>query len=275
MNNFENYLNHVFDYLPQGKTVEAMYYSLLNPGKRVRSQLFFELLKDLEINEKYYEIGAAIEMIHTYSLIHDDLPAMDNATMRRNLPCSHIQFNEAIAILAGDGLLTESFYQLSKLNIDPNKKIHIIQQFVNASGCNGMIYGQELDILNENNDISQEELQKIHYNKTGAMIVLPIKIALILADKEEHIERFSKAMQLYGLSFQVKDDLLDQEDKNLIGKDSSDKDLNKSTYLKILGYESSLKLYYELIDACFNIINEIGEFPNLRNYMQSLIERNN
>ncbi len=274
MHQFENYLNNIFNGFEKSMVIEAMNYSLLNPGKRVRSCLFFETLRSLGISENYYEIGACIEMIHTYSLIHDDLPAMDNATLRRGQKCVHIQYPESIAILAGDGLLTESFNEVLKTNLDADIKVQILSEVVNAAGCKGMIYGQELDLLNENVQVDEKTLSKIHFHKTGAMIILPVRLACIIAKRDDLLEKVAIALKKYGLAFQVKDDILDLEDKSIIGKDGDDIVNQKSTYPKVIGVNESIQYYNLLITESLEEIKQLNLLnDNLYQYMQKLAGR--
>lgn len=274
MHQFENYLNIIFNGFEKSMVIEAMNYSLLNPGKRVRSCLFFEALKSLGISENYYEIGACVEMIHTYSLIHDDLPAMDNATLRRGQKCTHIQYPESIAILAGDGLLTESFNEVLKTNLDADIKVQILGEVINAAGCKGMIYGQELDLLNENIQVDERTLSKIHFHKTGAMIILPVRLACIIAKRNDLLEKVTIALKKYGLAFQVKDDILDLEDKSIIGKDGDDIVNQKSTYPKVIGVNESIQYYNLLITESLEEIKQLNLLnDNLYQYMQKLAER--
>lgn len=275
MNKFEDYLATIFHPYEPSDIIDGMRYTLLNPGKRVRSNLFFHTLQAWNITKSYYEIGACIEMIHTYSLIHDDLPAMDNAQLRRNKPTLHVLYNEATAVLAGDGLLTHAFGEIVKSDISAEKKIQILEEVVAASGNNGMIYGQYLDLKYENSDIDIETLKKIHQHKTGNMIVLPLKLAAIIADKQQYLPQLETAGFYYGLAFQVKDDLLDVLSADTLGKDSRDEHLDKATFPKLLGIAASQKTYQELIQTCLEILETVP-FNNdaLIQYMNSLIERN-
>ena len=164
MKTFEQYLKDLFESLPNSRVVDAMKYSLEAGGKRARPKLLFAALKDYGLNEEIgYAAGAAIEMIHTYSLIHDDLPAMDDDTLRRGLPTCHIAFDEASAILAGDGLLTHAFYLAANASNDPKIAMNIVKTVSMYSGAAGMIHGQCLDLAAEKQDaITVEEILQIH-----------------------------------------------------------------------------------------------------------------
>lgn len=274
MNNFEEYLKTLFSDQMDSDIVTGMKYTLLNPGKRVRSNLFFYALQSFGIQEDFFEIGACIEMIHTYSLIHDDLPAMDNASLRRNKPTLHTIYNDATAILTGDALLTHAFEEITKVKLTADLKIKILKEVILASGNNGMIYGQYLDLKYEKTKADLITLEKIHKHKTGNMIVLPLKLAGIIAQKEEYLEKLELLGFKYGLAFQVKDDLLDVTSAQNLGKDSRDEVHDKTTFPKLIGIEESKRVYQNLIDECFSILAEIPfKNDNLKIYMESLIER--
>ena len=157
-------LYEILSQLKEGKVKEAMIYSTMSGGKRLRGSLLLTALHAYGIKyDEYLDIACAIEMIHTYSLIHDDLPAMDNDDLRRGKPSCHKQFDEATAILAGDGLLNESMNVIVGLDVEDHLKIEIIKLLFNASGMNGMIYGQQQDIYFENKSADLSELENIHH----------------------------------------------------------------------------------------------------------------
>ncbi|WP_257832207.1 polyprenyl synthetase family protein [Salipaludibacillus agaradhaerens] len=234
---------------------ESMTYSLKAGGKRIRPILLLATLKGFGKNlNKGYDIACAIEMIHTYSLIHDDLPAMDDDDLRRGQPTNHKVFGEALAILAGDGLLTYSFTIVSQLqNVEDHIKIELVQKISQAAGPKGMVAGQVADMEAEGRDLDLEELQEIHHRKTGDLLSLSLECGALLAEasqEEMHIlTRFGKHL---GLAFQIKDDLLDVEgDENVLGKRvGSDATNEKNTYPKILGVEKAKEtLTYHLNEA--------------------------
>lgn len=245
------------------KISEGMKYSILNGGKRLRPILLFACLELLgEKKEKGIKSAIALEMIHSYSLVHDDLPALDNDTYRRGMLTTHKKFGEAEAILIGDALLTHSFYVLSEKNLnnlDFDKIVKIISKTALYAGINGMIGGQMVDVDSENKKISFETLKYIHTNKTGKLIKLPIEIACIIADtKENEYKALVEYADLIGLAFQIKDDILDIEgDFKDLGKSvGSDEKLNKSTYPSLLGMEESKKILKETIQKVKKIIIE-------------------
>lgn len=252
MNKFEDYLHHVLDELPASVVLDAMNYSLLAGGKRIRPNLLFHALRAYGIEEeKGYAAAAAIEMIHTYSLIHDDLPAMDNDTLRRGKPTCHVKFGEGVAILAGDGLLTQAFCQLLKSDVDAQGLLCMSHLLADFSGANGMILGQIKDLEGEGNpQIDVEGLKDIHIYKTGKLITLPLLFASIIAHHQEDCPVWEEVGRYIGLSFQIQDDVLDVTSTNeVLGKNvHSDAENDKRTYVSLMGIEDakqSATLYYE------------------------------
>lgn len=241
----EQRLNTILDDCLEGKVKEAMKYSLLAPGKRLRPMMLLKVIQAYGIDYRpYIDIACTVEMIHTYSLIHDDLPAMDNDDLRRGRKTCHKQFDEATAILAGDALLTQAFIVLSKANISDNQKVKCMQILSFASGQNGMIYGQQQDIDFENKSACLDELVDIHIHKTGKLIMAPLMMGCILANKEENVRIFENMGKKIGLAFQIQDDILDiiGDEATLGKKVGSDIANNKSTYVSLLGLEKSQQL---------------------------------
>lgn len=243
---------------------EAMRYSALNGGKRLRPMLLIAAGHLSGADAKIlYPLGMAIEMIHAYSLIHDDLPAMDDDSLRRGKPTCHIQFDEATAILAGDALLTESFVILSHLEgISDSAKIKLIQLFSHSAGASGMVGGQMMDLEGEERKITSDELVAIHRLKTGKLIKASILAGAIAGNSDEktlmHLTEFADNI---GLAFQVKDDILDvtgtsEELGKTAGKDLEQE---KSTYVTLLGLEKATTILDELIDKAFDNLNALGE----------------
>nr|WP_293994402.1 farnesyl diphosphate synthase [uncultured Fusobacterium sp.] len=246
---------------------EGMKYSILNGGKRLRPILLFATLDLLGIDlNKGVKSAIALEMIHSYSLVHDDLPALDNDDYRRGQLTTHKKFGEAEAILIGDALLTHAFYLLSEKNLtilDSDKIVKIISKTALYSGINGMIGGQTIDIESENKKIDLETLKYIHSHKTGKLLKLPTEIACIIAEaNEETTNILIEFSELIGLAFQVKDDILDIEGTfEEIGKPvGSDSILNKSTYPSILGMDESKKILNHNIQRAKKLIlDNFGE----------------
>ena len=244
---------------------EGMRYSVLNGGKRLRPIL---LLMVLELFNKKIDLGlpiaVAIEMIHSYSLVHDDLPALDNDEYRRGKLTTHKKFGEAEAILIGDALLTHSFSVVADetKGITPDKLIKIIGMISRYAGINGMIGGQTVDIESEKKRVSLETLKYIHENKTGKLIKLPIEIGAIISDAtEEEYKALEKYANGIGLAFQIKDDILDIEgDFEKIGKPiGSDLELEKTTYPSIFGIKKSKEILNEVILEAKKSLNIFSE----------------
>lgn len=235
-----------------GLVKEAMTYSVMAGGKRLRPLLFVQTLRAYSVDyHKYFDIACAIEMIHTYSLIHDDLPGMDNDDLRRGKPTCHKQFDEATAILAGDALLNESMNVILRMNLDDALKVEVLRYLYNASGLGGMIYGQQQDMYFETHTATLDELQAIHHDKTGALISVPMKIAGLIAKKEDADKLENIGFKL-GLAFQIQDDILDvtSTTETLGKKVGSDIANHKSTYVSLLGLETSQKRVEELFEEC-------------------------
>lgn len=242
---------------------EGMRYAVLNGGKRIRPILLLMILDLFDKDEKLgVPSAAALEMIHSYSLVHDDLPALDNDDYRRGKLTTHKKFGEAEGILIGDALLTHAFYILTEKNLgllSPEKIVEIVRLTSSYAGINGMIGGQMIDIESENKKIDMETLKYIHKNKTGKLLRLPIEIGCVISDTPKDIrEKLEKFADLIGLAFQIKDDILDIEgDFETLGKPiGSDAELNKSTYPSLIGLDESKKLLEEIVDEAKNIIKE-------------------
>ena len=242
---------------------EGMKYAVLNGGKRIRPILLLMILDLFNKDEKLgVPSAAALEMIHSYSLVHDDLPALDNDDYRRGKLTTHKKFGEAEGILIGDALLTHAFYILTEKNLNllsPEKIVEIVRLTSSYAGINGMIGGQMIDIESENKKIDMETLKYIHKNKTGKLLRLPIEIGCVISETSKDIrEKLEKFADLIGLAFQIKDDILDIEgDFETLGKPiGSDAELNKSTYPSLIGLDESKKLLQEIVDEAKNIIKE-------------------
>ena len=234
-------LNLIMEKLPNSAVKEAMTYALNGKGKRIRPLIFIATLNSLNIDyRKYLDIACAIEMIHTYSLVHDDLPGMDDDDYRRGRLTCHKVYGEPIAILAGDSLLNEACRVIiANKHLAGDTKIQLIDSLYFASGINGMILGQEIDILNENTMVNIGILNKMHELKTGALIAVSFKMAAIIANVDP--SPYQQAGFDLGLAFQIQDDILDvvgQFEK--LGKPvGSDIENKKSTYVSLMGIEKS------------------------------------
>ena len=191
---------------------EAVLYSIHAGGKRIRPYLLLEVLDSLQvpITQEHAQVAAALEMIHTGSLIHDDLPAMDNDDFRRGRLTNHKVYGEALAILAGDALFLDPYALIAQADLPSQTKVDLIANLSLASGSMGMVAGQVLDMEGEGQQLSLEELQTIHANKTGKLLAFPFQAAGIIAGLDENLQKQLKTVgELIGLAFQVRDDVLD------------------------------------------------------------------
>ena len=242
------------------RLIDSVQYSLLNGGKRVRAALLYACGDALGVpNGALDKAVVAIEMIHAYSLIHDDLPEMDNDDLRRGQPTNHIQFDVATAILAGDALQAMAYEYISLIDeVDPKKVLKTIHAFSYCSGLRGMVAGQMLDIAAENNEINLKQLENIHHHKTGDLLTAALLMAFHLSQYSEndHVEKVIRKFAKYmGLAFQIQDDILDvTSNTEVLGKEvGHDISANKQTYPSLIGIGASEDLlreyYYESICA--------------------------
>lgn len=259
--------------------IEAILYSVDAGGKRVRPLIFLELLEGfgVALTDAHYDVAAALEMIHTGSLIHDDLPAMDNDDYRRGRLTSHKKFNEATAILAGDSLFLDPYDLVANASLSAEVKVALIAELAHASGTYGMVGGQMLDMEGEERKLSLSELQLIHANKTGKLLTFPVVAAGIVAGlADEDIKNLRKAGSLIGLAFQVRDDILDVTASfEEIGK-TPKKDLlaDKATYPSLLGLDKSYDILNESLDEALAIFQKLSETQGLQTEkIAEMIER--
>jgi len=250
---------------------ESINYSVFAGGKRLRSILTLVICETLGGVVKYaIPFACAIELIHTYSLIHDDLPAMDNDTYRRGQLTNHKVFGEAIAILAGDALLTLAFKIISDEdnleNFDPSLTLKIINDIAFFSGIDGMIGGQAADIQSEGKMVKEETLNYIHSHKTGALITASVRAGAIVAKaSEKNLKLLTQYGTKIGLAFQIIDDILDIEGiEEKIGKETgSDKKTDKATYPQCLGMDTSKRKASQLVEEALNILQNFGSSAKL------------
>ena len=260
----------LFKTLPEkeiSRVTEAIHYSVMNGGKRIRPQIILLLCEMLEVeitSDNVDLIAAAGELIHCYSLIHDDLPAMDDDDYRRGQLSCHKQFDEATAILAGDAIQPLSLEVLTSLedpNLEAKTKLEIINLFARACGPEGMVEGQNRDILAENKVLTEEELDELHYLKTGKLIEACVLCVCLMKKNidKDLIEKLKTFSNKFGLAFQIRDDILDEiGDEETIGKPvKSDLKNNKSTYPSILGIEESQKKAELLIEEALLILDKL------------------
>jgi len=244
---------------------EAMLYSLEAGGKRIRPLLLFATLDAFGKNaEQGVEAAAAVEMIHTYSLIHDDLPSMDDDDLRRGKPTNHKIFGEAYAILAGDALLTYSFQLITSApaqHMAPEVKLKMIAELAKAAGAEGMVGGQVADMDGEDKQLTLEQLEYIHVHKTGKLLAFSVIAGALIANAtSEQLEKLSTFAYHLGLAFQIRDDILDLEGtEELIGKRvGSDEANNKSTYPALLTMEGARHALSEHIKQAKKALNSLA-----------------
>lgn len=253
--------------------IEAMRYALLAGGKRLRPFLAVQSAALFSIDhESALRVGVAVECVHTYSLIHDDLPSMDDDDMRRGLPTTHIKYDEATAILAGDALLTLAFEILSdeKTHSDANVRCELISALSRAIGAKGMVGGQMIDLEAENQPLQQNEIIRMQHMKTGELIIFSCEVGAILAkvsDARRHA--LNEYAENIGLAFQIVDDLLDIEGNTEdIGKTAGkDVEAGKATLVSLMGAKKARELADELID---NAINQLDIFDEKSEVLKSL-----
>ncbi len=261
------------------KIYEAMDYSLNAGGKRIRPML---LLLTYMLYKKDFEnvlpLAGAVEMIHTYSLIHDDLPCMDNDDLRRGKPTNHKVFGDAVAVLAGDALLNEAMNEMFKYCIDKDrgaiKACNIISQ---SAGAEGMVGGQIVDILSENTKIPIDQLYYMHSKKTGALIKSSIVAGAVLGGASEadikHLEHYGQKL---GLGFQIKDDILDiVGDTGVLGKNTkSDLNKNKTTFITVYGFNKCIEMCNSITGECVEVLDKVsGDTATLKELTLFLLNR--
>ena len=295
MNNENSFLEHnlsrinqaLIESLPEenfSEITKAIHYSVMNGGKRLRPQLMLLMADALKVdvsNKTIDLMAAAGELIHCYSLIHDDLPAMDDDDFRRGQLSCHKKFDEATAILAGDAIQPLSLEILTSIednNLSDSTKSKIINVFAKACGPKGMVEGQNLDIKSESKNLNEDELDRIHFLKTGKLIEACILSVCLLKKeiKEEEVKKLVKFSEKFGLAFQIRDDILDViGNEQEIGKPvGSDQEKNKSTYASVLGItKSQLKAEKLSKDAIDILISLPYETQRLEDLCKMIIER--
>lgn len=246
------------------RLVESILYSVHAGGKRIRPLLLLELLEAFHapILEAHFQVAAALEMIHTGSLIHDDLPAMDNDDYRRGQLTNHKKFGEDLAILAGDSLFLDAFGCVAEADLPASIRVQLIALLSDASGTAGMVAGQVLDMEGEGASLTLDQLQVIHANKTGRLLAYPFQATGILLGLEPAVATLLEEIGLHlGLAFQIRDDILDvTADFTSLGK-TPQKDLQaeKSTYPAILGLDGAQDYLDRELDACEDLLDRISQ----------------
>lgn len=283
---FNPYMQSCFP-LPQGaekRVVEAMNYSVMNGGKRLRAFLVCNTADLFGVATKLsFPVAASLEMMHAYSLIHDDLPAMDNDDLRRGKPTCHKQFDEATAILAGDGLQAYAFEFLANaLEIRPEIRLTLLQLLASASGAfGGMVAGQTLDLYAESTENPKKDediIARLEEMKTGRLLRYAVESGAVLGqatlEQRQHLISYSRKI---GQAFQIADDILDREgDQNLVGKTLHKDDAQqKFTYVSYYGIEPARQLAKKLITEAIDELEVFGDrADNLRSLAKFIINRN-
>lgn len=270
--------NSINDFVPEcdgaySLIADAMKYSLESGGKRVRPMLVLEFCRICGgETEKALPFAAAVEFIHTYSLVHDDLPCMDNDDFRRGKPSSHKKFGEANALLAGDALLTHAFSALASAQLSSKQIADAVKELAHYAGVNGMIGGQVIDLEGENKNLGIDELFLMDKLKTAALIKVSCVLGCIAADKYEKIPCAVKFAENLGIAFQIIDDILDY----LEGEDNSDIIAGKSTYVSLLGIDSARKKAEEYTDSALAALDLLdADTSVLKEFTLALLKRNN
>jgi geranylgeranyl diphosphate synthase type II len=265
---------------PAEQLFAAMRYSVFNGGKRIRPALCFaaaEAVADSDSNTA--KVAAALEMVHAYSLIHDDLPSMDDDDLRRGKPTCHIRFDEATAILAGDALQCLAFEQLTQLsNLPAEVSLELVSMLSRYGGCNGMVTGQAIDLVATGKQLELEQLKQMHALKTGALIEASVLMGALGTHKadSEQLSALKEFARAIGLAFQIQDDILDVESSTeQLGKlQGSDSANGKSTYTSILGIEAARSQASELYHHSMSCLEPFGErAKSLRSLASFIVNR--
>ena len=252
-----------------------MTYSLAAGGKRIRPLLFLKMLESLGVTLEtaHYQVATTVEMMHAGSLIHDDLPAMDNDDYRRGQLTNHKKFDEATAILAGDALFLDPYYLLATASLPAAMVVSLVKELSFASGALGMVAGQILDMDGEGKTLSLEQVKKIHHLKTGRMLTFPFVAAGIIAEQSEAvIAKLREIGQNLGLAFQIRDDIIDvtgtfEEIGKTPGKDQAEE---KSTYVALLGLKGAQEALEELLTAVKSDLAQITSSAEIVEIIESL-----
>ena len=257
----------------------AMHYSLTNGGKRVRPLLVYASARAIQptMSEGLDWIAAALESIHAYSLVHDDLPAMDDDDLRRGKATTHIAFDEASAILAGDALQTLAFELLALAPLTADLRVSLVAQLARASGASGMVLGQAIDLAAVNQQLNLAQLERMHQHKTGALISASVAMGATAAGANStQLGALGRYAEAIGLAFQVQDDILDvTSDTETLGKQQgADSSHNKPTYVSLLGLDAAKAKARELHQSAHQAIADFGaEADALRQLADYIIER--
>ncbi|WP_299040911.1 polyprenyl synthetase family protein [uncultured Campylobacter sp.] len=270
-----NFLEYLESNLPSVESFhphfnEALAWVLKAGGKHFRAQLVIGTAKAINPSCDPYAAALAVELLHTYSLIHDDLPAMDNANLRRGVPTLHIKYDEVTAILAGDALNTAAFGVLANSNLPPHIAIKCIQVLSKNGGLDGMIIGQAIDCYFENKKLSLDELEFLHLHKTGALIAASMQIGAIVAGaSDEESNDIYKAGLKLGLAFQIHDDIIDATSSSDKAGKPTNNDSSKNSFTNLLGVDKAIEARDELEKQ---IINQIQN-QDVKELVSNLINK--
>lgn len=266
------------EHLPQ-RLHEAMRYACMNGGKRIRPILVHAAGAASGASNDVLDVcAAAVEMIHVYSLVHDDMPCMDNDTLRRGQPTCHVQYDEATALLVGDALQTQAFITLAHTPVDPATVIALIRTLALASGAAGMAGGQAIDLLSVGEQLDAAQLEQMHIMKTGALIRASIRMGALAGEsltspQLEMLDRFGKTL---GLLFQVVDDILDcTASTDMLGKTAGkDAASDKPTYVSLMGLQGARSFAHELLAQAQQQIKPLGaQSARLHDIAQEIVQR--
>jgi farnesyl diphosphate synthase len=280
-NDTNSFLKRFIKNQKKTKLVSVMNYGLFPGGKKIRSKIIIDIGYLFKIDYKTLIIvGAAVECIHAYSLIHDDLPCMDNDDLRRGKPSTHIKFGEATAVLAGNSLLTMAFEILTSesLKISENKKVNLIKKLSKCSGHLGIAGGQYLDLSFEKKKISKNKIIDMEIKKTGKLFSFCCMVPAIIKDKNmEEIKFFEKIGAKIGLLFQIADDLIDYKSttKKAGKKTGKDKKKGKATLISLLGYENAIKYSNKIKSEIVSDLDKYGsKSKNINETLNYILNRN-
>jgi len=264
----------------KSELIIPMRYGLFSGGKKIRSKILIDIGSIFKLNYKsLIAIGAAVECIHAYSLIHDDLPCMDNDKLRRGKPSAHIKFGESTAVLAGNSLLTMAFEILSHKVLDVNEKIKIdlINKISECSGHLGIAGGQYLDLSYEHKKVTKKKIIEMEIKKTGKLFSFCCVAPLIIKKNKKDIKKFEDIGADIGLLFQVADDLIDHRGNSLVAgkKTGKDKKKGKATLISLLGYKNTIKYAHKIILKINNELKKYGsKSKNLSETLDYILNRN-
>ncbi len=273
------FLNRYLSKFNSSELVVPMKYGLFPGGKKIRSKIIFDVGKIFKVNYKdLMVLAASVEAIHAYSLIHDDLPCMDNDSLRRGKPSTHVKFGESTAILAGNSLLTTAFEILSdkSFHVEDKIKSNLINFLSRCSGQTGIAGGQYLDLSYEKKKVPLKKILNMELKKTGKLFEFCCVAPLILKKQKKNLNSFSKLGKDIGLLFQIVDDLIDFKGKvKFAGKKTKkDSKRGKATIISLLGYENAVKYAYKLKQSIFNKLKAHSSKANeLRETIEFIIER--